>query len=1141
MHEKEPPLVDAGVASVEQKHEQESTASEHNCALDKATGANDIDDLQLSNLSLGSDQGETPPPEHACSYCGVHDQSCVTKCLVCKRWFCNARGGTSSSHIIWHLVRAHHKEVQLHPGSQLGDTILECYNCGVRNVFSLGFIPAKGDTVVVILCRPCTSAPSSKDVMWDTTQWQPLIHERQLISWLVRVPSAKALKSAKAMSSQQIGSIEDMWARSTGTASSEASKAEAEVEVNKALLRYEDAYQYQNIFGPLVKVEADYDRRMKEAQTEDGVAVRWDSGLNRRRLAYFRLPKYELGEVRLAVGDELRLSYSGDLLTENWSASGNVIKLPGNTSDEICVEMSSVDTLLNIASGFSVDFVWKSTTFDRMQSAMKRFAVMESSVSEYIYHKLLGHDIQKVELDTKYPRQFNAPGLPELNASQIDAIKSALRSPLSLIQGPPGTGKTVTSATLVYHLARANTGKVLVCAPSNVAVDQLTEKIHSTGLRVVRVTARSREELESRISNLELHTQALMNDTIPELQKLHRLKMTVGELSIKDQNQHRRLRLESEMEILKHADVILCTCAGAGDKRLAKFQFRTVLIDESTQASEPECLIPLVMGARQVVLIGDHQQLGPVIVSKTAASAGLSQSLFERLVLLGLRPHRLVVQYRMHPCLSEFPSNFFYEGSLQNGVTAQERTRSGIGFPWPNPDKPMMLLACGGAEEIASSGTSYINRFEASACEKIVTCMLKANLSPEQIGVITPYEGQRSWIVHHMSQAGSLVGSLYKDVEVASVDAFQGREKDYIIVSCVRNNDHHGIGFLSDPRRLNVALTRARYGIIVLGSPRALSRNPLWYELLSYYKAHGVLVEGQLDSLVQSTARLSKPHTPRGSQPLAARGMAIQANTAPGVASSNRLAQLVGRSTMRYIPPDLEPSLNQSASAAANRNAAGKDSLAALDNNSLYRNSMLGGAPSSLLTQASYMDQLSSQFFSQDFDLQSQQLTQQDTVVFGGPPGSGSGHGALYAQAMSGTQASSPSTSATVVSDGQALNDARYGKAANTFNPRMHASIMFSQSDRVFIANGSSSTSTGGPTPAESLSSLRKGPGRDGKSAAPPGAQAPYASRGSNSSIQSQQFLTQEPAMYGGISQFTMADGASQFTQEFSTQNFTQY
>ncbi|KAJ2597235.1 ATP-dependent RNA helicase, partial [Coemansia sp. RSA 1804] len=1085
MHEKEPLSVEAGAALVKQNSNKERSDDAYGCIPEKSAEIGDVDDSQLSQLAL--DDRHSPdcasgdvgngeaPPEHACSYC----------------------------------VRAHHKEVQLHPDGQLGDTILECYNCGVRNVFSLGFIPAKGDTIVVILCRPCASAPSSKDVMWDTIQWQPLIHERQLISWLVRVPSAKTLRDSKKMTSQQIGTIEDMWAQSNSAARSEAGKAEAEEEVDKVLLCYEDAYQYQSIFGPLVKVEADYDRRVKEAQTEDGIAVRWDTGLNRRRFAYLHLPKYELGEVRLAIGDELRISYSGSLLNEPWSGSGNVIKLPNNSSDEICVEMSSMDAPTSILNGFSVDFVWKSTTFDRMQSAMKRFAVMESSVSEYIYHKLLGHDIQKIELDTKYPRQFNAPGLPELNTSQIDAIKSALKSPLSLIQGPPGTGKTVTSATLVYHLAKANAGKVLVCAPSNVAVNQLTEKIHSTGLRVVRVTARNREELESRISHLELHTQAMMNDTIPELQKLHRLRMTVGELSIKDQNQYRRLRLESEMEILKHADVILCTCAGAGDKRLSKFQFRTVLIDESTQASEPESLIPLVMGARQVVLIGDHQQLGPVIVSKTAANAGLSQSLFERLVLLGLRPHRLVVQYRMHPCLSEFPSNFFYEGSLQNGVTAQERTRSGIGFPWPNLDKPMMLLACGGAEEIASSGTSYINRVEASACEKIVTCMLKASLKPEQIGVITPYEGQRSWIVHHMSQTGSLADDLYKEVEVASVDAFQGREKDYIIVSCVRNNDHHGIGFLSDPRRLNVALTRAKYGIIVLGSPRALSRNPLWHELLSYYKSHNVLVEGQLDNLVQSTARLSKPRMPKGSQPLTTRGVAIPASAAPGAASSDRLAQLVGRSTMRYIPPDLASSSPQTTSASVNSYAAGKDPLAVL-NSSIYKNSMYGGTASALLTQASYIDPMSSQFFSQDFDLQSQQLTQQDTVLLNGPFGSGGGIDASYTQPVSSAHGAS-----SFAVDTQASINEQRDKAGNTFTPRMHASILFSQSDRVFIAN-TPNPSTSGLSANENLNSLRRGIARDSKTSALQNVRGITASN--NGHVHSQQFLTQDSILYGGVS-----------------------
>ncbi|KAK4562407.1 hypothetical protein RGQ29_005047 [Quercus rubra] len=148
------------------------------------------------------------------------------------------------------------------------------------------------------------------------------------------------------------------------------------------------------------------------------------------------------------------------------------------------------------------------------------------------------------------------------------------------------------------------------------------------------------------------------------------------------------------------------------------------------------------------------------------------------------------VQYRMHPSLSEFPSNSFYEGTLQNGVTINERQSSGIDFPWPVPNRPMFFNVQMGQEEISASGTSYLNGTEAANVEKIVTTFLRSGVVPSQIGVITPYEGQREYIVNYMSRNGALRQQLYKEIEVASVDSFQGREKDYIILSCVRSNEH---------------------------------------------------------------------------------------------------------------------------------------------------------------------------------------------------------------------------------------------------------------------------------------------------------------------------------------------------------------
>ncbi|KAJ6347862.1 hypothetical protein OIU76_004370 [Salix suchowensis] len=773
----------------------------------------------------GYEFGKGDFTEHACRYCGVSNPACVVRCNVpsCRKWFCNSRGNTSGSHIVNHLVRAKHKEVCLHKDSPLGETILECYNCGCRNVGA------------------------------------PLIDDRCFLQWLVKIPSEQEQLRARQISAQQINKVEELWKTNPDATLEDLEKPGVDDEPQAVALKYEDAYQYQNVFAPLIKLEADYDKMMKESQSKDNVTIRWDIGLNKKRVAYFVFPK-EDNELRLVPGDELRLRYSGDAAHPAWHSVGHVIKL--TAQEEVALELrASQGAPVDVNHGFSVDFVWKSTSFDRMQGAMKTFAVDETSVSGYIYHHLLGHEVENQTVRNALPRRFGAPGLPELNASQVLAVKNVLQKPISLIQGPPGTGKTVTSAAIVYHMAKQGQGQVLVCAPSNVAVDQLAEKISATGLKVVRLCAKSREAVSSPVEHLTLHYQVRHLDTSEksELHKLQQLKDEQGELSSSDEKKYKALKRATEREISQSADVICCTCGGAGDPRLANFRFRQVLIDESTQATEPECLIPLVLGAKQVVFVGDHCQLGPVIMCKKAARAGLAQSLFERLVLLGVKPIRLQVQYRMHPSLSEFPSNSFYEGTLQNGVTVNERQTPGIDFPWPVPNRPMLFYVQMGQEEISASGTSYLNRTEAANVEKIVTTFLRSGVVPSQIGVITPYEGQRAYIVNYMSRNGALRQQLYKEIEVASVDSFQGREKDYIILSCVRSNEHQGIGFLNDPRRLNVALTRARYGIVILGNPKVLSKQPLWNSLLTHYKEHECLVEGPLNNLKQSMVQFQKP------------------------------------------------------------------------------------------------------------------------------------------------------------------------------------------------------------------------------------------------------------------------------------------
>ncbi|KAF6068988.1 AAA domain family protein [Candida albicans] len=757
------------------------------------TSDHPIEQAVHSYATHNTDEDSEQHYEHACAYCGIHNPNSVIK-------------------------------LSLHEESELGDTTLECYNCGNKNVFILGFVSAKQESVVVILCRlPCAR---SKDVNWDTSEWQALIEDRQFLSWLAPPPTEDDLIEARLITPQQISKLEAQW------------------RLNRAATINDiDNNKKQN----------------KKITSIEHIQVKWALGLNNRHLASFTLSTFETSDLKVAVGDEIILRYSGNQ-GEPWEGHGYILRLPNAYQEEFTLELnpSKIIPPTQLTTDFTAEFVWKGTSYDRMQQAMKDFATDEESVSSFIYHKLLGHEVLPIEFDIDLPKKFSHPKLTELNVSQTNAVRTVLQRPLSLIQGPPGTGKTVTSATIIYHLSKLNKQKILVCAPSNVAVDHLAAKLDLLGLNVVRLTAKSREDVESSVSHLALHN--LVNSNAKgELKKLIKLKNQVGELSVADTNNYLKLSRSSEMKVLNKAEVVCCTCVGAADRRLSQFRFKTVLIDESTQASEPEVLIPIVKGAKQVILVGDHQQLGPVILDKKAADAGLKQSLFERLVFLGHVPIRLEVQYRMHPCLSEFPSNMFYEGSLQNGVTSDDRLIEESTFPWPVIDTPMMFWANYGREELSASGNSYLNRVEAMNVEKIITKLFKDGIKPEQIGVITPYEGQRAYLVQFMSVNSTLLDKRdqYLNVEITSVDAFQGREKDFIILSCVRANDSQSIGFLSDPRRLNVALTRAKYGLVILGNPRSLCRNRLWNHLLIHFREKGCLVDGPLDNLQLSMVQLN--------------------------------------------------------------------------------------------------------------------------------------------------------------------------------------------------------------------------------------------------------------------------------------------
>ena len=801
----------------------------------------------------------------SCAYCGLSSETHLAQCLECKKWFCNGKlDAYSPSHIIFHLTKSKHKEVYLNESSQVGEITLQCYNCSCKNIFLLGFLESKEGGNGFIVCRePCLTKWKIDDTYFDKTKWAPLINEKKLLDWIVKEPKSDSeLRIVQRVNIRKMSKFEEKWEKQKLLSSQEKPKFLINF-LKSVKLCYKDGQDYLEIFEPLISAEEEYDRKLKETQKKMDINIKFFKE-GKKVIAKFKYPR-EDNEIKLVPGDELKItipnktiSYKG-LVTEIGLDDEISMELdqdkPGNNSKK---NTSNYDPSSLQNGNYNIEFVWKGTSFKRMLDGLFAFVNDESSVSNYIYSKILGHSVEEKKFKYKIPTELNVKGLPQLNHSQKEGIEKAINSPLFLIQGPPGTGKTVTSAAIVYHLANLDVGKVLVCAPSNIAADQLSEKIEKIGLKVVRVCAKSRESISTRVEHLSLHNQLRKLEGKKEYKRffemLKRKEEEGNVLSNKDHEKYKKLKKKIEEEIIEGCQVVVTTCISSFDKRLNNSRFPIVLIDEATQACESECILPLLHGAKHAIIVGDHCQLGPVVLCKNAAKAGLKMSLFERLVKLKIKPHMLQVQYRMHPKLSEFPSNTFYDGNLQNGVTSDDRIYFNVNFPWPNVKKPTFFYHIVGKEEFSASGTSYLNREEADFIETIVKTLLKCTVKPEQIGIITPYEGQRCYIVSRM-----LKNCASTEIEVSSVDSFQGREKDYIIMSCVRSNNHHGIGFLDDPRRLNVSLTRARYGLILVGNAMALSNHQLWINLLDHYQKMNLLVQGQLGSLKEVSIPLPAP------------------------------------------------------------------------------------------------------------------------------------------------------------------------------------------------------------------------------------------------------------------------------------------
>lgn len=442
-----------------------------------------------------------------------------------------------------------------------------------------------------------------------------------------------------------------------------------------------------------------------------------------------------------------------------------------------------------------------------------------------------------------------------LNASQKAAVDLALGArDVACIHGPPGTGKTTTVVEVIRQ-AVARGDRVLACAPSNAAVDVLLDKLLEQGLEPVRLghPARVTERLRSRALDLLVaaHPSARQaRKFAKEAQSLFRQadrwtrgKPEPGEkASLRAEAREllaesRTLEQVAEDQILDDARIICATLTGLDSETLGQRQYDLAVIDEACQTTEPASWIPLLR-ARRVIFAGDPYQLPPTILSPQAAAQGLNVSLMERVMACyGDQVARmLAVQYRMHEQIMHFSNGEFYDGKLRADATVAGHRLCDLPGVEPRleTETPWRFIDTAGAsydEELEEDTSSRRNPQEADLACKRVREWLAAGVPASGIAIITPYAAQVRLVREMLRGTG---------VEVDSVDGFQGREKEAIIITFVRSNPEGDIGFLADIRRTNVALTRARRALVAIGDSATLAHHPFYERLLASFDSAGL-------------------------------------------------------------------------------------------------------------------------------------------------------------------------------------------------------------------------------------------------------------------------------------------------------------
>ncbi len=482
-----------------------------------------------------------------------------------------------------------------------------------------------------------------------------------------------------------------------------------------------------------------------------------------------------------------------------------------------------------------VELLFDNNSYEEMQRALK-------NEENHIWLKyLLGKEEVNFESSP-----VNTPNT--LNIFQQKAVEKIVNAQkLAIVHGPPGTGKTTTLVAAIQILAQLGQ-KILITAPSNTAVDLLAEKLNNIGVPVLRIGNFSR--ISANNTALSLEDRIQQHPDYKEIKKLkkqaaeyknmaHKYKRNFGKAE-RDQRKalfdeaHKIMKQVATLEdyllenTLSKTPVVAATLVGSNHHSIKHLKFDTLVIDEAGQALEPACWIP-ISKAPKLILAGDHCQLPPTIKSETAAAQGLAHTLFEKLIKTQNKAVVLLQeQYRMHQSIMAFPSAMFYDNQLiAHSSVANTKL--------PYLDFAMQYIDTAGKSfDETIEGTSSFNPDEAHfLIERLIEITQKDDQKNNSYAIISPYKKQVSFIKETIQNNETLKDYL-KNITVNTVDGFQGQEKDVVLLSLVRSNAKGEIGFLADTRRMNVAMTRAKKSLLIIGDSSTIATHRFYEKLIDH-------------------------------------------------------------------------------------------------------------------------------------------------------------------------------------------------------------------------------------------------------------------------------------------------------------------